>query len=152
MQTSSRKLLVVLIALVLLGFVAYLSGGFIRHEDFSWGKMLHSVRGANPLLLFASLIAIYACYSLRALRLKVFQANLGPSHFWVIYKITLAGFSALFLLGRLGQLIRPVLLARKEKLPVAAMFGIYALARIFDMASMAGRAGVWCLRFKSQPS
>ena len=95
MQTSSRKLLVVLIGLLLLGFVAYLSGGFIHHEDFSWGKLLHTVRGANPLLLFASLIAIYACYALRALRWKVFQDNLGPSHFWVIYKITLAGFSAL---------------------------------------------------------
>src|SRR5260370_2786417 len=98
MQTSSRKLLVVVIALLLLGFVAYLSGGFIRHEDFSWGKLLHTVRGANPLLLFASLIAIYAGYALRALRWKVFQANLGPSHFWWIYKITPPAFSALFLL------------------------------------------------------
>jgi len=152
MQTSSRKLLVVLIALLLLGFVAYLSGGFIRHEDFSWGKLLHTVRGANPLLLFASLIAIYACYALRALRWKVFQSNLGPSHFWVIYKITLAGFSALFLLGRLGELIRPVLLARKEKLPVADMFGIYALERIFDIASMAAIAAIALLLFKSNPS
>jgi uncharacterized protein (TIRG00374 family) len=152
MQTSSRKLLVVLIGLLLLGFVAYLSGGFIRHEDFSWGKLLHTVRGANPLLLFASLIAIYACYALRALRWKVFQANLGPSHFWVIYKITLAGFSALFLLGRLGELIRPVLLARKEKLPVADMFGIYALERIFDIASMAAIAAIALLLFKSNPS
>jgi len=64
------------------------------------------MRGANPLLLFLSLIAIYACYALRALRWKVFQANLGPSHFWEIYKITLAGFSAMFLLSRLGEEVR----------------------------------------------
>src|SRR5260370_2347673 len=122
MQTSSRKLLVVLIGLLLLGLVAYFSGGFLRHENFSWGKLLHTIRGANPLLLFLSLIAIYCCYALRALRWQVFQANLGPSHFWEIYKITLAGFSAMFLLCRLGELGRPGFLLRKEKLPPAAMF------------------------------
>jgi uncharacterized protein (TIRG00374 family) len=151
MQSKSRKLLVVLIGLLLLGFVVYLSGGFLRHQNFSWGKLLHSLRGANPLLLLLSLVAIYTCYALRALRWKVFQANLGPSHFWEIYKITLAGFSAMFLLSRLGELVRPVLLARKERLPVADMLGIYALERVFDIASMVVIAAVAMLLFKSNP-
>ncbi len=151
MQTSSRKLLVFLIGLLLLGFVVYLSSGFIHRENFSWGKLLSAMRGANPLLLFLSLIAIYACYALRALRWKVFQANLGPSNFWQIYKMTLAGFSALFLLSRLGELVRPVLLARKEKLPVADMFGIYALERVFDIASTAVIAAIALLLFNSNP-
>src|SRR5258708_24682329 len=137
MQKTSRNLLVALIGLLLLGLVAYLSGGFLRHENFSSGRLLHTIRGANPLLLFLSLMAIYACYALRALRWQVFQANLGPSHFWEIYKITLAGFSAMFLLGRLGELVRPVLLSRKEKLPLAGLFWIYALGRIFDIVRMA---------------
>jgi uncharacterized protein (TIRG00374 family) len=151
MQTSSRKILVVLIGLLLLGLVVFLSSGFLRHENFSWGKLLHTIRGANPLLLFLSLIGIYACYALRALRWKVFQANLGPSRFWEIYKITLAGFTAMFLLSRLGEVVRPVLLARKEKLPVADMFGIYALERVFDAVSTAVIAAIALLLFKSNP-
>ena len=151
MQKTSRKLLVVLIGLLLLGLVAYLSGGFLRHQNFSWGKLLYAIRGANPLLLFLSLVAIYCCYALRALRWQVFQANLGPSHFWEIYKITLAGFSAMFLLGRLGELVRPILLSRKEKLPLADMFGIYALERIFDIASMAVIAAIALFLFQSNP-
>src|SRR5260370_4357765 len=121
MQTSSRKLLVVLIGLLLLGFVVYLSSGFLHRENFSWGKLLDTMRGANPLLLFLSLIAIYACHALRALRWKVFQATLARSHFCDIYKITLAGFSAMFLLSRLGVLVPPILLSRNEKVPVADM-------------------------------
>jgi len=152
MQTSSRKLLVALIGLLLLGFVIYLSGGFLRHQNFSWGKLLSAVRGANPLLLLLSLVAIYGCYALRALRWKVFQANLGPSRFGEIYKVTLAGFSAMFLLGRLGELVRPVLLARKEKLPVADMFGIYALERVFDIASMAVIGAIALMLFQSDPA
>jgi hypothetical protein len=42
-----------------------------------------------------------------------------------------------------------VLLARKEQLPVADMFGIYVLERIFDLASMAVIAAIGLLLFKS---
>ena len=125
MQSSSRKLLVVLIGLLVLGFVIYRSSGMIHHSDFSGTELLQAVRSANPYYLILSLVAIYACYALRALRWKVFQQNLGPSSFWNIYKMTLAGFSALQLLGRPGEPVRPFLLARKEKLQVSGMFGVY---------------------------
>jgi uncharacterized protein (TIRG00374 family) len=137
MQTSSRKLLVVLIGLLVVGFVVYRSSGMIRHSDFSGTEMLHAVRSANPYYLILSLATIYACYALRALRWKVFQQNLGPSSFWNIYKMTLAGFSALQLLGRPGEPVRPLLLARREKLPISGVFGVYLLERIFDFAFMA---------------
>jgi uncharacterized protein (TIRG00374 family) len=149
MRTSSRKLLAGLIALLLLGFVFYQSSGFIHRANFSGEKLVHAVRGANPYLLLLSLVTIYLCYAVRALRWKVFQTNLGPSRFWEIYKLTLAGFAALFLLSRVGELVRPVLLARKEKLPVADMFGIYALERVFDFASMAVIASVGLFLFKA---
>src|ERR1700683_3522706 len=137
MRSSWRKLLIVLLGLLVLGLVIYFSRGIIHLQGFSGEKLLHAVRNANPYLLILSIVAIYTCYALRALRWKVFQANLGPSRFWPIYSMTLAGFSAIFLLGRAGEPIRPLLLARKEKLPVADMFGIYALERLFDFASMA---------------
>jgi uncharacterized protein (TIRG00374 family) len=147
MQTSSRKLLVVLIGLLVVGFVVYRSSGMIRHSDFSGTEMLHAVRSANPYYLILSLATIYACYALRALRWKVFQQNLGPSSFWNIYKMTLAGFSALQLLGRPGEPVRPLLLARREKLPISGVFGVYLLERIFDFAFMALIAIVALLRF-----
>ena len=149
MQTSSRKLLVVLIGLLVLGFVVYHASGTIRHSEFSGAEMLRAVRSANPYYLILSLITIYLCYALRSLRWKVFQQNLGPSRFWNIYKMTLAGFSALQLLGRPGEPIRPFLLARKEKLPVSGMFGVYLLERIFDFASMAVIAIVALLGFRA---
>lgn len=149
MRSSSRKLLLGLLGLVVLGLVVYFSRGFIHLQDFSGEKLLHAVRNANPYLLILSIAAIYFCYALRALRWKVFQGNLGPSRFWPIYSMTLAGFSAVFLLGRAGEPVRPVLLARKERLPVADMFGIYVLERIFDLASMAVIAAIGLLLFKS---
>jgi uncharacterized protein (TIRG00374 family) len=147
MRMSSRKLLLLVIGLGVLGFVIYRSSGFIHLANFSGAKLLHSVREANPYYLILSLVAIYACYAIRALRWKVFQRNLGPARFWEIYKLTLAGFAAVFLLGRAGEPLRPLLLARKEKLPVADMFGIYVLERIFDTASTAVIAACGLLLF-----
>lgn len=150
MRSSSRKLLVLLAVLLVLGYVIYRSTGMLHGASFSGTRLLQAVRNANPYLLILSILAIYVCYAIRALRWKVFQGNLGPSRFWQIYSMTLAGFTAVFLLGRAGELVRPALLARKEKLPVADMFGIYALERIFDFASMAVIASVGLLLFQSR--
>ncbi|MGB2623983.1 MAG: lysylphosphatidylglycerol synthase transmembrane domain-containing protein [Candidatus Acidiferrum sp.] len=136
--------------LLVLGYVIYRSSGMIHGASFSGTKLLHAVRTANPYLLLLSIVAIYACYAIRALRWKVFQGNLGPSRFLQIYSMTLAGFTAIFLLGRAGELVRPTLLARKERLPVADMFGIYALERIFDFASMAVIASIGLFLFQSR--
>jgi uncharacterized protein (TIRG00374 family) len=149
MQSSSRKLVAGVIAVVVLGFVVYHSRGMFHLAGFSGAKLLHAIRGANPYLLILSVVAIYGCYAIRSLRWQVFQRNLGPSRFWPIYSMTLAGFSAIFLLGRAGEPIRPLLLARKEKLPAADMFGIYALERLFDFASMAVIAAAGLLLFKT---
>lgn len=137
MQTSSRKLLIILAGLVLAGFVVYQSRGFVHKANFSGEKLLHAVAGANLYLLLLSVFVIYGCYAIRALRWQLFQGNLGSSRFWIIYKMTLAGFTAIFALGRPGEPVRPVLLARKEKLPIANMFGIYALERLFDFGATA---------------
>jgi uncharacterized protein (TIRG00374 family) len=142
MRAPWRKLLILLIAVLILAFAAYRFGATLQGASFSGKKLWFAIRGADPLLLLFSVITIYACYAIRALRWGVFQRNLGTSNFWPIYAMTLAGFSAVFLLGRPGEPVRPLLLARKEKLPVANMYGIYALERIFDVVSAAAIAGL----------
>jgi uncharacterized protein (TIRG00374 family) len=149
MRASSRKFLIVGLVVVVLAFVIYRARGLFHFGDFSGSKLLDALRHADPFLLVLSVLAIYGCYALRSLRWKVFQQNLGPSHFWPIYGMTLAGFSAVFLLGRAGEPIRPLLLARKEKLPVSGMFGIYVLERLFDAASTALIAAIGLLLFQA---
>jgi uncharacterized protein (TIRG00374 family) len=149
MSASSRKILLAVIVVAVLGFVIYRSSGFINLAGFSGAKLWSVARNANPYYLLLSLVGIYVCYALRAARWQVFQSNLGPSNFWTIYRLTLAGFASIFLLGRAGEPIRPLLLARKERLPVADMFGIYFLERLFDTACTAIIAGLGLVLFES---
>jgi uncharacterized protein (TIRG00374 family) len=149
MRTSSRKLLIILLGLSVLGFVVYRSSGMIHLADFSGAKLLHAVRGARASYLLLSIVVIYGCYALRALRWREFQKHVGQAHFWNIYEMTLAGFAAVFLLGRAGEPVRPLLLARKGKLPVADTFGIYVLERLMDTASTAVIAAIGLLLFEA---
>lgn len=148
MQSKSRKWLLLVAAVAVLGYLVYRSGGSLGLAGFSGAKLWVAIKGTNPFWLSGAMVLIYSCYALRSLRWKVFQRNLGRANFWEIYPATLAGFSAVFLLGRAGEPIRPLLLARRAKHPVADIFGIWVLERLFDIASMAVIAAIALLVFK----
>jgi glycosyltransferase 2 family protein len=149
MRFSFRKSIVALLGVLALCFLLYHMRGMFHLGNFSGAKLLHAVREANPLYVILSMATIYVCYGVRALRWQNFQKHVGPAKFWDIYRMTLAGFAAVFLLGRPGEPVRPVLLARRGKIPIADAFGIWALERLFDVASMAVIAAISLLLFKS---
>jgi hypothetical protein len=142
MSRALRKTLLMVLVLVVLGGLIYRSRGAISLQGFSGEKMLSAVRGARFELLLLSLVSIYACYFIRALRWCRFSRYLGPTSVWRVFGATLMGFSAIFLLGRFGEPVRPLLIARREKLPAAAMFGTYVVERVFDMATTIVLAGL----------
>jgi len=148
MQNRSKKWLLLAILFLLVGYLVYRSSGSLGLSGFSGAKLRAAVRNANPVWLFVAILLIYACYAIRSLRWQVFQRNLGHAKFWEIYPATLAGFSAVFLLGRAGEPIRPVLLAKRAKHPVADIFGVWVLERLFDVASMAVIAAIALIVFK----
>src|SRR6266850_375681 len=150
MRTDKKKLLLGAAALVLLGYILYRSRGVLHLGDFSGGKLWAAIRSANPLYILLGVALIYVCFALRSLRWQIFQKNLGKAEFWSIYRMTLAGFAAVFVLGRAAEPVRPLLLSRKGKIPVADTFGIYVLERLFDFASSAVIAALGLLLYASQ--
>lgn len=151
MRAPSKKAVSIAVGLLLLAAIAYAARNLLHLGGFSGPKLWQAVREANPYYLILGLVAIYACYGVRSLRWQIFQRNLGNANLWKIYKLTLAGFSAIFLLGRAGEPVRPLLLAKKQNLPVADTFGIYVLERIFDMASIAVITAAGLVLFGMRP-
>src|ERR1700739_3066276 len=137
MPVKSRKWWLVGLGALVVVFLLYRSRGLLHLSQFSGAKLWDAIRNANFFYLFLAVLTIYACYAIRALRWQRFQAHVGPASFWNIYSMNLAGFSALFLLGRAAEPVRPLLISRKDKIPLADVFGIYALERILDAASTA---------------
>lgn len=123
------------IGVALLVALLYRMRNSIPFSGFSGSLLLDSLRQARLPLLLLSLVTIYVCFAIRALRWMRLARRLHAPDFGNIYRMTLAGFSAMFLLGRAGEPVRPLLLARKEKLPIADTFGVYVLERLIDTAS-----------------
>jgi uncharacterized protein (TIRG00374 family) len=143
-----RKYLLLLLALLAVSYCLYKFRQGISLRDFRWGTVASSVRHARLGLLLLSLAAIYACYALRAVRWISFCRSLGRAHFTHVYGATLMGFTCIFLLGRPGEPLRPVLIARKDSLSISQMFGVYVLERLFDMAATAALAIFALLSFR----
>jgi len=147
MSKSLRKALLAAVALTVIGVLLYRSQDAIGLKDFSWASLGEAVRNANWWYLLLSLFAIYVAYYIRAIRWTRFSRYMGTPHVWSVYRSTLIGFAAIFLLGRAGEPIRPILIARKERLPVSSMFGVYVLERLFDTAATVIMVGLALLVF-----
>jgi uncharacterized protein (TIRG00374 family) len=137
MKANRKKWLLLAAGLAVALYLVYRFRTLLNLANFSAANLWATVRGINPGLLGLALLLIYVCYAVRSLRWQALQNNLGPSRFVDIFLVTLAGFAAVNILSRAGEPIRPLLLARKAKHPVADIFGIWALERLIDTASFA---------------
>jgi glycosyltransferase 2 family protein len=137
----ARRILYFVLIVAALAAVVYHSRGAL-HRGFRLGRLIDAVEEARLSLLLIGLAGIYAAYGLRALRWKRFCRWLGNCTFANVYSATIMGFAGIFLLGRPGEPVRPLLLARKCRFPVSSMFGIWLLERLFDVAATAALLGI----------
>jgi uncharacterized protein (TIRG00374 family) len=152
MKGRLRRILIALLILAGVVALAYHSRHKIHLADFTWKKLIDSVSQANLLVLFVCLIGIYGCYAIRAVRWQRFCKYVGPTSFANTYAGTLIGFASIFILGRAGEPVRPLILARKDRLPVASLFGIFFLERFCDFSAAAILACLALLVFPNRLS
>lgn len=145
MKRIVRNLLLLVIIIVALAALLYHSRGALAKQGFSWSTLRDSLEQTRLSLVLLAALAIYACYAVRAQRWVAFSRYLGRARFWHVFESTLMGFASIFLLGRAGEPVRPLLIARKDRLSVAGTFGIYVLERIFDVAATLALFGLGLL-------
>ena len=68
-----------------------------------------------------------------------------------IFTSTLIGFSAVALAGRPGEVVRPLLIARKEQLGIPSQLAAWALERVFDSLTVGGLLGATLIFFPPEP-
>lgn len=137
-MNKKRLLIYVLVAAVLAGlFYAQ----FRTWRRFDWGVFFAQTsevgRGAGPVHIFLGIAFIYFAYLLRALRWKIFLRPVKRTTSASLLAPTFIGFAGLSLLGRLGEMIRPYLIARKMQLPFSSQLAVWTVERIFDFGGFA---------------
>jgi glycosyltransferase 2 family protein len=107
----------------------------IPFRKFEWSGIEAALRHSRPSLLMCSILGIYCCYAIRALRWMRFSRFVGATKFSTVFPSTLVGFTCSLMLGRAGEPVRPLLIAKKDSLSVPGTFAIYVVERLFDIAA-----------------
>lgn len=91
--------------------------------------------------LFIAAFFVFLSYIFRSLRWQQFLGTEGSGHFKKLFSATLVGFSAVALLGRPGELVRPVLIARDNNRSLSSQLAAWALERVLDSLTIGGLLG-----------
>lgn len=121
-------------------------------KDLDWVEVRRSLRQADPFYLIASVLIISLGYLLRAIRWKVLLSPITDSSLKELFATTTVGFAAIFLVGRAGEIVRPMWLPMRDKRvrPSAALVTL-GLERIFDLAALVCFFAINLLWFEPPP-
>jgi glycosyltransferase 2 family protein len=120
-----------LILLLTFGLLAF----FFRKADPAgvWAE----TRRADPLLLLYAVVVTGLTYAVRAWRWQLLLAPIGPTRYRIAFETTVIGFAANALIpGRVGEVLRPYLLARRENLNATSAFATIILERVLDLVTV----------------
>jgi uncharacterized protein (TIRG00374 family) len=97
-----------------------------------------AVEGAYWRLLAVAVLVISVGYLIRAYRWRTLLAPLTKANIREVFVATTMGFAAIFVFGRAGEVVRPVVLPlRDRRVRTAASFVTIAVERICDMTLIA---------------
>lgn len=105
-------------------------------RNFRWDHLWRSIVGARLDFLLMSVLLVYSTFVVRAIRWRFFMAPIKAASLWVLFVGQILGFSAIFLVGRPGELVRPAYIAKKENVPMSGMIAVWLLERVLDTIAM----------------
>lgn len=125
MKSTTRITISLLLTIVFLGLFLW---------SFDLAAAWNSLRSASPLLLALAALLNLAAYPVRAWRWRHLLAPVREGiGFYNLNSTTIIGFMVSFLVPfRVGEVVRPVLLARRERFSSSAAIATIALERLFD--------------------
>ena len=131
--SSKRYILWIAVALAVVLLLWWLH----THVTFDWHALGHQLRSVALGYVLAGVALIYFGYWLRAVRWAILLSPVRRVPATQLLASQLIGFTAVGLIGRIADLSRPYLIARKLKLPVASQLAIYSIERAFDLGAAA---------------
>ncbi len=121
------------VAVALAAFLWLLRGRI----HFDWHALGRQLRSVSIGYVLAGVAIIYASYWFRAMRWAVLLGPVRKTRASELIASQFIGFTVTVLFGRLADLARPYLIARRLSLPVASQLAVYSIERAFDLGAAA---------------
>ncbi|OOP57367.1 MAG: hypothetical protein AYP45_04255 [Candidatus Brocadia carolinensis] len=108
---------------------------FIR--SIEWALLKNALRGANYWFIIPTLILTLVVYVVRAIRWRGLLSHIKVISVMNLLSITFIGFMANNILpARVGEVLRPFILTKKENVKFSTSFATVIVERIFDMLGL----------------
>lgn len=123
---------------LLLAAIAAFAAWKLHTTHFSFPNFMRICRTVNPAYLLLATLVIYSNNIVRALRWSIFLRPSRTKIPWTaLIPAQFIGFSALALFGRIAELIRPLLVARRTALSFPSQVAVVTIERVFDLGAFA---------------
>jgi hypothetical protein len=120
---------------------------FLNSRGFDWRAFRATLLSLRWWWLAAASGSVIAGYYGRALRWRVLMRPVKPEpSLWNLFSATVIGFSAITVLGRPGEFVRPYLIAAKEKVSASSQMAAFGAGTHLRCVDRAGH-----LRFRVGP-
>jgi hypothetical protein len=129
----TNKLLYLLLLLLVAAGVYYAR----TRVHFQWHSLAHQFTAVTWSHIIAGLVVIHICYWFRALRWSVLLDPISKTRSLDLLPSQLIGFAGIAIFGRVADLSRPYIIARRTQTTVTTQIAIYSLERAFDLAAAA---------------
>ena len=106
-------------------------------RSFQWSVMAQAFDSISWWHITFGLVLIYGAYVTRGVPLSVFLRGSHPATPAQMIPAQFIGFTSVAVLGRLGEFVRPYLVARRQRLTFTSQLGVYTVERVFDLLAAA---------------
>ena len=136
---SPKRALPWILFLAIAGFI----GWKLHTSHFDWAGFARSLRAIDLRLIALAILTIYSNNLIRAMRWSVFlrpalkRQGKSRIHWWKLVGPSFIGFTGLAIFGRIGELIRPLLVARRTGQTFASQVAVVTVERVFDLGAFA---------------
>jgi uncharacterized protein (TIRG00374 family) len=123
---------VALFVLCVVGYILYRAAA--GTGGFDWARFSTTLKSLDPKFAALAILLIILTYFGRAIRWEVMIRPLGPTpSIWRLFVGTAIGFTAIVLLGRPGEFVRPWWIARESKTAFSAQLAVWFFERVYDL-------------------
>jgi glycosyltransferase 2 family protein len=131
MKLDKKKIL--FIAGILISIIC----SWLFARKIEWAQLSVALKDAEYVYIIPTIILIFVSHYFRAVRWSALFAPIKRVSVLNLFSATMIGFMANSVLpARIGEIIRPVMVAKKEKVKVTASFATVVMERIFDLLSI----------------
>lgn len=137
MKLPSKWVKYLLVLVLVLAAATWFGLSRMKDNGFDWTKFQAAMLSLDPMWISGAILLIMLAYFGRALRWAAMIRPIAPqASLMRLFRAQVIGFTAVTLFGRPGELVRPYLIARSERVSFSSQLAVWFLERVFDLLAV----------------